>query len=534
MSLARHDADGQAGVRHGPDYGVPSVPFTSVLFAAPEEAALAESMSVPEFFADLNIDQIVDAIAESWGEYNLKRFFYLGLNDPDSVAYRQEVFGDLEDAVVLGHVHTFAQQMRTMREQLAQAGKLYYPRQKEAYFLDAVETYCDAICRLTDSLCRVSLGSRGLRRLREYLFGYASSAVFLDLRAETRALKQELRAIDYCVLAEGTSFTVRRYESEPDYSVEVEETFRKFQQGAVKDYRVSFSSRPEMNHIEEKILEFVARLHPDVFAHVSDYCQRRRDYLDAAVGTFDREVHFYIAYLTYIEPLRRAGLRFCYPRVTPSKEVYARDGFDLALAMKLTKEKAKVVCNDLSLRSKERILVVTGPNQGGKTTFARMFGQLHYLGSLGCPVPGRTARLFLFDGLFTHFEREESIDTLRGKLKEDLVRIRDILTRATPNSILIINEVFNSTALQDAIFLSREIMTRIVDLDALCVWVTFVEELATFSEQTVSMVSCVVPENPALRTFKVARKPADGLSYAMSIAEKYGVTHAALKERLRS
>ena len=63
-------------------------------------------------------------------------------------------------------------------------------------------------------------------------------------------------------------------------------------------------------------------------------------------------------------------------------------------------------------------------------------------------------------------------------------------------------------------------------------FVTFLDELSTFDAHTVSMVGTVDAQDPTLRTFKVVRRAADGKSYALALAQKFGVTRQQLLERI--
>jgi hypothetical protein len=131
------------------------------------------------------------------------------------------------------------------------------------------------------------------------------------------------------------------YESEVDYSAEVEETFAKFKQRAVKSYLVKFSELPSMNSVEEKVLDFVALLYPEIFSQLDRYCTENRNYVDERIGRFDREIQFYISYLEYVTRFRQAGLKFCYPQISDTrKEVRDYEAFDLALAHKLIREQS--------------------------------------------------------------------------------------------------------------------------------------------------------------------------------------------------
>jgi hypothetical protein len=144
---------------------------------------------------------------------------------------------------------------------------------------------------------------------------------------------------DTVLIVEG-GFIVKRYEPQADYSAAIEETFKKLQQGNVKDYRATLPDYPDMNHIEVQMLDFVALLFPAIFAKLDAYSSKNAAYLDSAIAAFDREIQFYLAYLAQVTALKHAGLSFCYPAVSDaSKDVHNHKGYDLAVAQKLVAER---------------------------------------------------------------------------------------------------------------------------------------------------------------------------------------------------
>jgi len=499
-----------------------------------ETAGPREHTEQPGCFRDLNLDQAVETITARREDYNLTPIFYTPLGSADEIAYRQEVMRDTERDELARAIEQFAQGLRRVRSDLQLLGKLSYRRQYEAWYLEAVGTYCQAVRELAEALKAEQPSSRGLRAIGEYLAGYVASQGFTALAGETERLKAELGQVRYAMTIKGGSVRVSAYEDEEDYGATVRDTFERFAQGEVKDHRARYAELTEMGHVEAAVLEFVSKLHPEAFAELAAYCERHREFRDRVILRFDREIQFYMAYHAYTQPARNAGLRFCYPEVSDSKAVAAINTFDLPLAHKLTSEKSEVVTNDWHLTGRERIFVVSGPNQGGKTTFARTFAQLHYLAALGCPVPGSEAQLSLFDRLLTHFEKQEDLSNRHGKLEDDLIRVHDILEAATDRTIVVMNESFTSTTLDDATFLGTQILERMIAVGALGVYVTFVDELASLDESIVSATSTVDEHDPTVRTFKVARRPADGLAYAAAIAEKYGLTYRTLRDRLAS
>jgi energy-coupling factor transporter ATP-binding protein EcfA2 len=465
----------------------------------------------------------------------LQALFGSPLVDLDVVRYRQDVLRDLQQIPVLQALQAFQRTLRTMRDHLRRAETASNAIEGQRWFVDAALAYGQALDALHQTLTAADLQSQAMLALRQHIGGLLASGAHTACMAEAQALVEALAQVRYAIRIDGTTVTVLQDPAEPDYTAIIADTFARFRQGDVKDYRVPFDPASGLNHVEGQILDRVALLHPEVFGRLARFRTAQNDYADARILRLDRELPWFLCWIDFTQRFVRAGLPLCFPTLSAEPgHIDARDAYDMALARQCVEAQQPVVCNDFALLGEERMLVVTGPNHGGKTTLARTVGQLHHIASLGLPVAARSASLLLCDRLFTHFERVEDINNQRGKLQDDLVRMHRILEAATSHSLVLMNEIFSSTTLDDALWLARRIMAQLSAIGAACVFVTFLDELSTFDAHTVSMVGTVDAQDPTIRTFKVVRKPADGKSYALALAHKFGVTRDQLLQRITS
>ena len=487
----------------------------------------------PACFADLNLDKVITSITHDREVYNIKPFFYSPLEYLDDIYYRQGIIQDVGNENLYSAIKEFSSDMQKIREISGKKECRYYHYQQKRWELECILLYCQSVTKFREHLSSLLLRSSGMTNFRNYLSGYIDSENFKSLSAMASRIKDNLEGFRYNLIIKGDTINVEHHADEINYSDKIISVFSKFKQRDVT-VKLDFKSHDTvMTNVEARILECVARLFPSVFSELDTFIETRSDYQSHTLNIFEREIQFYLASIEYFRNFQNAGLSFCIPEINVNnKNITVTNGFDLALAYSLLKKKENVVCNDFQLRERERILVVSGPNQGGKTTFARMIGQLHYLALLGLYVPAEDANLFLVDNIFTHFEKSENIHDFRGKLYDDLVRIKSILDVATSKSLIIMNEIFTSTTSHDALYLGTQIIKKIVMLDALCVCVTFIDELTRLDRAIVSMMSTVENDERASRTYRIARKPSDGVAWSATLVQKYGLTYEKIKGEL--
>jgi DNA mismatch repair ATPase MutS len=124
------------------------------------------------------------------------------------------------------------------------------------------------------------------------------------------------------------------------------------------------------------------------------------------------------------------------------------------------------------------VVVITGANQGGKTTFLRSVGLAQLMMQAGMFAPAQSFRADVCDGIFTHFRREEDEEHERGKFEEELARLSAIVDELTPHSLLLLNESFATTNEREGSEIAGQVVAALVQHGVKVFYVTHFHELA--------------------------------------------------------
>jgi len=209
---------------------------------------------------------------------------------------------------------------------------------------------------------------------------------------------------------------------------------------------------------------------------VANALAQSTDHIQSFFAMLRTELAFYVGCLNLHDKLAEMGQQVCFPApVVAGERVHAFAGlYDACLA--LTKGQA-VVGNDLNAQHKE-LFIITGANQGGKSTFLRSIGLSQLMMQCGMFVPAQSFRANVCTSLSTHFKREEDAAMERGKLDEELSRMSDIADHTTSNSMVLFNESFAATNEREGSEIASQIVHALLDSNVKVFFVTHLHELA--------------------------------------------------------
>ena len=201
-----------------------------------------------------------------------------------------------------------------------------------------------------------------------------------------------------------------------------------------------------------------------------------------------------------------------------------------------------IVANDIDFGEDGRIAILTGPNQGGKTTYMQSIGLVQVLAQVGLPVPGETAEISPVDAIYTHYPVEERLELGTGRFGDEAQRLRAIFENVTRHSLVLFNESLSTTSMGEGVYLARDIVRALRQIGLRAVFTTHMHELAAAAAEInaetpgASDLFSLVASRPRMETapeegysYQIQPGPPLGRSYAEHIAARYGISDAQLQ-----
>ena len=204
----------------------------------------------------------------------------------------------------------------------------------------------------------------------------------------------------------------------------------------------------------QNLLTQVSAMQYETVRYVVSACS---NFMSEFEGCFD-QLHFQVGFLKAVNNLmkhvNRFHLPYCFPQICAQDSMNFEELKEMVMAI----EQKRAPVGNTCCIDKRMLLVITGANQGGKSTFLRSVGIAQILMQCGMPVIANKYESGLFPQFFTHFTRREDSSMNSGRLDEELKRMSQIIDNLGPNSMVLLNESFATTTEKEGSVIAYDII----------------------------------------------------------------------------
>ncbi|WP_165861169.1 MutS-related protein [Paenibacillus paeoniae] len=506
-------------------------------------------------------------------------------HDPNVIAYRLDILEDFIDhPELLHHVEKGNVIIDEMRFATSKSHSHDHELLQTVSRLRELSIYVDFITQMEKAFAgRELLKSAGLRQLRDRIVQVSESADFKNLATQLPKLQKGLDSLSSVTIginldaqlnpvqATLLSINDERYtgaslfgklfaggneyqgiselHKDPDVVESIVHNTEKMHISIASEEEATLR-RVLFRDLRKLLKNMLKPVHPIIEQYLHLRCQW--------ILSLEAEFAFYIGAVAFIERMRSLGLPMCRPTLLPMEQQECRmyDNYNVNLALRMSgqsqsadyKLNDRIVSNDVCFDDEGRIFILTGPNSGGKTTYAQAIGLTQILLQCGLYVPCSRAEISPVDALHVYFNVEEQAALETGRLGVESKRISEIFHAATPNSMVLLNESFSSTSPGESYYLMKDIVSALRLLGLRAVVATHLHDLADRvdsinsevegSSKLISMVAGIREgtEHDSIlsnRSYKVQPGRPQGRSFAMDIARQYGISFDQLSKTIR-
>ena len=521
------------------------------------------------YVRNLELEKLASILSPYNNHYTVNLFNEL-CDDPDIINYRLDIIADFMAVPKLGTT------VRKIIDVMVENDRknVYNLNDPDSFDkLDDAITAFDGYIQCMDIMHEFweryssQLHSDGIKRMFAFFEEQFYDKHFVKLREELAELKEEIskgiRSVTVAVNLDDRmvpiSAGIVEYSHEP-YVIKPSLFDRIIYHGAyfgentVKKLHTKFVASESVrdrivNTADESLFKELSYLTDKYVDMIDDVLKQYQRIGFKDMYNINYQLEFYLGAVNLIELAKSAGLSMCRPKLLPKSErksvmkgLYDMIYFSECRLWNLrAKEKKTVVTNDIAFDDKSRMYILTGANNGGKTTFVRAIGICQLMAQTGLYVPCESCEISLADFIYTHFPKEEQTGIDASKFTTEIKEFKTISDTITPSSLLLMNESIQSTTPNECIEVSKELLKRFCMIGVRGILATHIVDLAELIDDInaepdiaskIDSLVVTVEEATGKRLYKIERGVPAMTGYASHILQQFGINADEIKERL--